>query len=140
MSLIESFLKEGAVQGTGKEVFIAIRIDGAIGSGTVEDPYNGATHTFLDDLLANRNGTRTSITENMTIRFGPGIFQTKGFGNISALGWQPFSGQRLIGSGIHQTTLQLVKAQGFSDSGSFQGVISTNANVSDIEISDMTLD
>src|SRR3972149_1508340 len=92
-----------------REVFIAIRVDGAIGSGNPDDPYNGSTDELLDALL--RDGSK--ITGNMTIRFGPGVFETKGNGfnpADSTKAWSPKAGQRFIGSGMAQTTLRLVKA------------------------------
>lgn len=145
MSLLSAFLEGnlenprpvagGAVRNI---VHIAIRADNVIGSGSATDPYNGGTDEYLDKLLFNQNGSLTTITENMTIRFGPGVFQTKGSGGETT-GFLPLSGQRFIGSGVFQTTLQLVKAvpQAINKE---VGIFRTQADVQDIEISDMTLD
>ena len=43
MSLVDSMATELPVREAGKEVFFAIRIDNARGSGTRDDPYNGST-------------------------------------------------------------------------------------------------
>lgn len=134
----------------GRTVDIAIRSDGRAGSGTPDDPYNGSTADLLDGLLRDLN----RISKNMTIRFGPGIFQTRGGAgpeHISpdVVGWLPQSGQKFIGSGISQTYLQLakVKMQESEDSPPVvfgQGIpivgTGSQANIDGFEISDMTLD
>ncbi len=79
MSLLDAFFDDSMAnpgQADRKIVYIAVRSDGATGSGTLDDPYNGSTDELLDDLLANED----LITANMTICFGPGIFETKGSG------------------------------------------------------------
>ncbi len=95
--------------------------------------------SFLDNLLSNAD----LITANMTISFGPGIFETKGFGSQSANAiWFPRSGQRFIGSGINQTILRLVKAQA-EDSSLNRGWMAPFYSVeplAEVEISDMTID
>jgi hypothetical protein len=113
VSLLDTFLEEGlndppyvAGNAPRREVFISIRVDGVAGAGTPDDPFNGSTDTLLDDLL-------NSLTiPNLTLRFGPGIFQTKGALRRSVNppgGWLLQSGTRIVGSGMNQTTLQLVK-------------------------------
>lgn len=140
-ALIEDSLREppapvtltGAIR---REIRVNIRTDYVIGSGTPDDPYNGGIDNLLDDLL----NDATRVPADASIRFGPGIFQTKGNGGFLT-GFAPLSGQRFIGSGMYQTTLQLVKAAPDPVSGSASiGIFSTGANVHDIEISDMTLD
>lgn len=60
---------------------------------------------LLDELLRDVQ----KIPANMTIRFGPGIFRTRGGLGSShpTAGWLPRSGQKFIGSGMYQTVLQL---------------------------------
>ena len=83
MSLLDAFVESEVVEPAPlgnsqvrRQVFIAIRNDGARGSGTESDPYNGSTDGLLDELLANVD----LVVLHMTIRFGPGLFQTKGWG------------------------------------------------------------
>ena len=52
---------------------------------------------------------------SIQIRLGPGTYQTRGFGanaagTIDAWGWQPKTGQKIVGAGAEVTTLQLVGA------------------------------
>src|SRR5215510_3577262 len=88
--------------------YIAIRDDSDLGTGTATDPYNGSTDTLLDNLLANLNGSQTSITADMTLVFGPGVFRTKGWSEDGPV-WTVQNRQRFVGSGMHSTILQLVK-------------------------------
>ncbi len=143
MSLLDAFIEDSATnpgQSDRKVVYIAIRNDGATGSGTVDDPYNGSTDELLDNLLSDVN----VMAENMTIHFGPGIFETKGYGAQSANAvWFPRSGQWFIGSGIHQTTLRLVEAQAQDSSlnrGWMAPFYSGGTLMMEVEISDMTID
>jgi hypothetical protein len=146
MSLVDAFLEEGlsnpppyaSATGVRREIFVAIRTDGVIGAGTIEDPYNGSTDDLLDALLRDI----TKVPTNMTVRFGPGTFQTKGAGGFIT-GFRARTGQRFIGSGIGQTTLQLVKLTAADDDSYAVGGIFGNPvppATSDILISDMTLD
>ena len=142
MSLLAAFIEDGldssisgALNNVRKEVFIAIRTDGASGLGTIDDPYNGSTHILLDELLSSNK-----ITTMMTLRFGPGIFQTKGNGGGN-FGFAPRSGQRFIGAGMYQTTLQLVHAAPeLEDRAGGPGPIGSGVEISDLEIMDLTLD
>ena len=47
---------------------------------------------------------------NIKIHIGPGVFQTRGFAPNDARGWQPKTGQNIVGAGIDVTTVQLVGA------------------------------
>ncbi|HUP81850.1 MAG TPA: hypothetical protein VM260_25085 [Pirellula sp.] len=122
-----------------REIWICIRTDGAIGEGSRVNPYNGATQPLFDALMRFVNET-SKVQANMTVRLGPGVFQTRGGDGGGFVGaWRPQSGQRIIGSGMHATILQLVDAGAiFQDVG--QNVIGSNSNVNNFEISDLTLD
>src|SRR6266568_1382175 len=62
---------------------------GADGSGTMT---SARTHFPFDDI----RGTILAYLSNITIRLGPGVFQTKGI-SFSAGGVPVFSGQKVIG-------------------------------------------
>src|SRR5713101_2003927 len=85
------------------DVWIALRTDGAKGSGTQSDPYDGSSQQTFDGLM---NG----FPANTAIHLGPGTFQTQGYSPNIAGGWQPRPGQRITGSGIEVTTLKVVNA------------------------------
>jgi hypothetical protein len=119
-----------------REVWITIRTDGATGDGSKETPYNGSSVDRFDDLMRS-----IRITTNMTIRLGPGVFQTRGGDGGGFTGvWRPQSGQRIIGSGMHATTLQLIDAGTTpSSQGKGQTMVGSNFPVNNFEISDLTL-
>lgn len=151
MSLLDALIDEGVTNPTPlasgqvrREAYITIRNDGVIGSGTPDDPYNGSTPDLLDDLLNDVE----KIAANMTIRFGPGIFRTRGgHGSSHAIniGWLPQSGQKFIGSGMYQTVLQLSDTAydtlGNEVPGEKIPIFGNNLPILDgLEVSDMTLD
>jgi hypothetical protein len=89
--------------------------------------YNVLASTFnflLSKETANPQGNPTAI--RMTFEFdnvmrdvpphtrihlGPGIFKTRGFAPNDARGWQPKTGQKIVGAGVNVTVLQLVGAE-----------------------------
>ena len=99
MSLIDALLLEPYPL----DVWIAVRSDSAKGSGTENDPHFRSSATDFDTLMA-------SIPANTTIHLGPGVFETRGCANDIAGGWEPKSGQRIVGSGMGITVLKLVEA------------------------------
>jgi hypothetical protein len=182
MPLLHAFLQDAAPF----NVWIAARTDGLGGSGTAQDPHNGAARlghaipvvlnnvsreataitgttphglvdgdvvtiasvTGLDAGLWNGtfgiygvtpfsfkyllrkalfnpplgNATVTRLTfpfdevmrnapPNIQIRLGPGTYLTRGFASNDSRGWEPKSGQKIIGAGMDVTTLQLVGAE-----------------------------
>lgn len=100
MSLSDSLLLDAA----RLDVWIALRTDGVKGSGTESDPYDGSTAGKFDVLMH-------SLPANTAVHIGPGVFETRG-----SAGWQPKSGQRIVGSGMDVTVLRLVEA-GHPESG-----------------------
>ena len=115
---------------TKKEVWLALRTDGALGSGSATDPYDASSPTLFDDRM-------DSFQTFTTIHLGPGIFQTRGYNGFT--GWQAKSGQRIIGAGMNVTTLKLVEA---SLANILTVAIGVHANnfLSGFEASDFTVD
>jgi hypothetical protein len=126
--LLDSFLLEP----DSFEVWIASRTDGQKGSGTEDDPYDGSSQSALDSLLG-------TFAPNTTVHLGPGNFQTQGFASGVIGGWQPKSGQRILGAGYEQTILKLVNASSSSGLTAAIGGPSTNFLVG-FEVSDLAVD
>jgi hypothetical protein len=70
--------------------------DGGLGSGSEQDPYDGSGGK-LDAIL-------NALGPNTCVRLGPGVFETAGYYDGGAGGWQPKPGMRIVGSGIDVTT------------------------------------
>jgi hypothetical protein len=123
------------------------------GTGTPADPF--IVHT--PETFANR--MRLSTGTSKLVRLGPGIFRTRGVPQTSYFPidplkiWRPQSGQKIIGSGIFATTLQLVWDWDIPTTwvddeppqyhaGQRAAIIANapNASVDTVEISDLTLD
>jgi hypothetical protein len=51
------------------------------------------------------------VPPHTRIHLGPGIFKTRGFAPNDARGWQPKTGQKIVGAGVNVTILQLVGAE-----------------------------
>ena len=118
-----------------KDVHIAIRTDGALGSGTKIDPFDGSTSAKLDALLR-------GLANNTTVHFGRGTFHTDGFQNCSGhLGFTVKPGCKYRGSGRDITIIQLMTAVGGNGS-SHQGIVfsADNADVTGASIRDLTVD
>ena len=113
-----------------KEVWLALRADGALGSGSATDPYDASSPTLFDDRM-------DSFQTFTTIHLGPGIFQTRGYNGFT--GWQAKSGQRITGAGMNVTTLKVVEA---SLANILTVAIGVHANnfLSGFEVSDITVD
>lgn len=104
MSLLDAFLLDPAEF----EVWIAIRQDGAKGSGTASDPYDGSPGHF-DDIM--KEIAQRFPNGGVTIHLGPGTFETNGFDEQNAANcWQAQAKTRILGSGRGATTLKLVNA------------------------------
>jgi len=80
------------------------------------------------------------------IFLGPGLFQTRGFAQDDQRGWQPKVGQKIVGSGVGVTTLQLVGAENVDQHYHVVGMpiepngTSTVEPLNCFEISDLTID
>jgi hypothetical protein len=86
--------------------YIALRTDGAKGSGTFDDPWNGSTQAMFDAAMG-------AVPENSTVFLGPAsfdsngnptlFFQSKGY----PAGFAVKSGQRIVGAGRDVTIIKL---------------------------------
>lgn len=84
------------------EVWIAVRADGAEGSGTAAYPYDGSTPEKFDARLS-------AIAANAIIHLGAGTFRTHCFATDA--GWQLGNlkpGWTVQGAGMYDTTIQAV--------------------------------
>jgi hypothetical protein len=86
------------------------------------------------------------MPSNIQIRLGPGTYLTRGFAPNDSRGWQPKTGQKIIGAGTVVTTLQLVGAENADQHYHLIGMpiepSSTTpiAPLESFEVSDLTLD
>jgi hypothetical protein len=87
-----------------------------------DDPLPSADR--LDAIMA-------GIPANRTIRFGPGLFYTRG-----QTGWQAKDGMRLLGAGMNVTTLRLVGIP----YDQFRWMIAATIPLNGFEASDFTVD
>src|SRR2546426_10415872 len=75
------------------EIWIAQRSDGQKGTGTLNDPFDGSTAAKFDAIMSGLPGPTC-------VHLGPGTFQTNGYSDDAAGGWQIRPGLRIVGSGI----------------------------------------
>jgi hypothetical protein len=90
--------------------------------GTLDDPFICNSQPAFDS-------TMNSLPANSTIHLLPGIYQTEG-----SAGWYVKSGQKLLGSGMDVTTVQLVNGAPSGDA-----VISSHLGTNMV-VSDLTAD
>lgn len=139
MSLIDSVLLDPYPF----EIYVAKRTDGAKGSGTLNDPFDGSTTELFDGILSNLNTTNVGIT----VHLGPGTFKTKGYADGVSGCWEALSNMRIIGAGADITTLQMDPAQTWVDNKQYFLIghkLSGESNASNpvdfFELSHLTLD
>jgi hypothetical protein len=94
--------------------------------GTLSAPYDGSTPVKFDTIMSN-------LPPYTTIHVLAGTYQTYGDSDSNP-GWEAKSGQKILGSGIDVTILQLVSGRP-DGTAVMRSEASTN-----IEISDLTLD
>src|SRR3954470_10905465 len=82
------------------EIFIARR-DDSKGSGTLNDPYGANTAAEFDYIM-------THLPGPTLVQLGPGEFETNGYADGVAGGWELFATMRIAGAGMNVTTLKLV--------------------------------
>ena len=87
-----------------------------------------------------------SIPANTKVHLRPGVYQTRGFAPNDSRGWQPKTGQKIVGAGIDVTTLQLVGAENLDQHYHAVGMpifpsgSSAIAPLKHFEISNLTID
>ena len=88
-----------------------------------------------------------NLPEDAVIHLGAGVFETKGYSQNGDSAWQPKAGQKILGSGMAATTLQLVHARVPGDEKSRGTGKPTHAIGSDyypfidhLEVRDLTMD
>jgi hypothetical protein len=115
--------------GLARDIWIGLRSDGALGEGTLANPFNGAGEGFDAKM---RELCVTNQATNLSVHLLPGTFETRG-----SAAWYPRSGWKIRGAGMDVTTLQLVAGGTF-----VQGVISpfNVVEANDVEVSDLTVD
>lgn len=137
MPLLDAFLRSGLDDSvidpgaSGREVFVALRKDGQTGVGTWDDPFDGSDTKF-DQVMAN-----LAQSGYQTIHLGPGTYKTAGSSAIPA--WIPLSGQRIIGSGMFETVMQL-QLSGSPAERPYAHFLRDAGVLEGYEISDLTFD
>jgi len=132
VSLLDAFLLDPA----SLDIWVAARTDDVSGSGTEDDPYNGADSASFDGIM---RALAVPPSPAVAVRLGPGIFQTKGYSPSASTTWSPVSGMKILGSGVDVSVLQLVGAS--IDNGAY-GAISSPYNdyLDSFEAGDFTVD
>jgi hypothetical protein len=138
LSLLASSMIHGAPKtAPAGEVWIAVRTDGRAGTGAKGDPYDGATATKFDELIADISKIPAT---DANIHLGTGTFQT----NMATRAWMVRSGWHISGAGMHLTTVQ-----GIGDVSAYHGGLAVFDNqttssgtttTNNVEIGDLTID
>jgi len=132
-SLIQTLLLQAiaaAAKAPPVDIYLAVRTDGAAGSGTADDPFDASTPEKYDGLLG-------TYFRNTIFHYAPGTYRTTGyhFRLLQSAG----PNCKHYGAGIDKTIIQLV---GASDP-STDGIIFASdfdAVADGFEVQDMTLD
>jgi len=132
-SLIQSLLLQAlaaAAQAPPVDIYLAVRTDGAVGSGTAADPFDASTPERYDGLLG-------TYFRNTIFHYAPGTYRTNGwlFRQRQSAG----PNCKHYGAGIDQTIIQLVGA----NNSIYDGVIfgeDFDAISDGFEVQNMTLD
>ena len=112
-----------------REVWVAVRDDGQPGAGTVTDPFDAGTVEKLNALFE-RFGAE--FGENLTIHFGPGVFE-------GDRRWEPRSNWKIRGAGMDITILRTRADPMATETVGFRAGGYTGGPVG-VEVSDMTFD
>jgi hypothetical protein len=113
------------------EVWISPVIQTNGGNGTLDYPYDGSTQAKFDAVMGN-------LLPNTTIHLLAGTYMTSG--NNSVGGYQLKSGQKVLGSGIDVTIIQLVPRTVRGGDGTYVLASYSYAACSNIEVCDLTCD
>lgn len=100
-------------RGTVRDVYIAVRTDGRLGSGTLEDPFDGSNREKFDAVMTMLAGTSASDTSNYYkhIHLESGTYFTKGNDVDSAARldqWFVRPGWVISGAGAQNTVIKIV--------------------------------
>jgi hypothetical protein len=87
-------------------IYLAIRNDGKVGTGTVGNPYNADTPQLFDSYIS-------GAAAGNTIYLGSGVFQTHGYRQATVGGSYVKTGWKVIGQGIDKTIIKLVEATAY---------------------------
>jgi hypothetical protein len=132
MSLLDALLLDPAPF----QFWIAKRTDGIKGSGlTPGDPWDGSTQARFDEAM-----NLFASQSNVTIRLGPGEFQTNGYADGVSGGWQARPGMKIIGSGTDVTKLTLINVAPSTAKHFFAVGHSLSTVVDTFLVSDLTID
>src|SRR5271165_2083154 len=132
-SLIQTLLLQAlaaAAQAPPVDIYLAIRTDGAVGSGTADDPFDASTPERYGGLLG-------TYFRNTVFHYAPGTYKTNGW----VYRQQQTAGPNCkhYGAGIDQTIIQLVGASNPNTDGVIFG--SDDDAVADgFEVQNATLD
>jgi hypothetical protein len=77
-------------------------------AGPPQNPALGSPTASLQTIQFDR--LMRELPGNLRIQLGPGEFQTRGYSHSGILGFQPKTGQKIVGAGVEVTTIKLVGA------------------------------
>jgi hypothetical protein len=151
MSLVEGLLLDNLLETTMlQEVWLANRTDYAdtlkAGAGIELDPFQakGAASQSdppFDQVMRALSTLYTLDGMPRTVRLLPGTYYTRGSNSsYSGVGWQPFSGLRIVGSSIKSTTIKLCDSLASGSTVAVGSEIGTPPFLDSFEISDLTID
>jgi hypothetical protein len=130
--LIDALLEEGlassVLRAPDKELFFAIRADEADGDGSAENSFRANTADDLDPRLF-------AQPPNVLIRFGPGLFRTRG-----NKAWRVKNSQKIVGAGMFNTTLRLLILPAIDEPSATAIGSLTGTLVEGFSVSDLTID
>jgi hypothetical protein len=115
-----------------QEIWIAVRTDGLVGSGTRSDPFDGSTAAKFDALL---NGYR------LTPSLGIHLVGAVPFRTDARHSWFVQSGWVISGEGMYSATVQITGSlAGIVHSGVAAFTSNTNISTDNVIIRDLTID
>ncbi|MBI3991200.1 MAG: right-handed parallel beta-helix repeat-containing protein, partial [Candidatus Omnitrophica bacterium] len=124
-----SHASEDAGKNSPREVWVGLRDDGSSGTGAITDPFDGSSVEKLNSLF---DKFSEEYGDNITIHFGPGIFEGDKW-------WVPKNNWKIRGAGMDITIFRTranpdaTRTVGFRAGGYTDGV-------SGFELSDVTFD
>ena len=126
--LVMTAAEAGAVAITN-EYWIHDKTNG-LNAGTLADPFQATNQVSFDSIMA-----QVTATTNVTIHLLPGTYNTSGNNYWEINPWRLKSGSRLLGSGMHATTVKLT-----NNPPANTHVIEGNFGAARVEVADLTVD